>query len=398
MHSIDNIIGDIRNGKMVIIMDDEDRENEGDLLIAASMANAEDINFMARYGRGLICLTLTQERCERLELPLMVSRNGCSHSTNFTMSINAAQDVVKGASATDRAKTIQAAVAPDACPADITQPGHIFPLMAKRGGVLTRAGHTEAGCDLARLAGLEPAAVIVEILNDDGSMARRPELEKFAKKNNIRIGTIADLIEYRIQNEQMITRKAVGTLPTVFGEFELILYEDNINHDQHFALIKGEVDTETPPLVRVHVQNPICDLSTTIVDESGWTIHAALRYIEKEKNGVVVVLQNQLNQTDIIELVNNIEHETKRKKFVNIDDKKDLRTIGLAAQIVKDLGIKKIRALGISKRISAISGFGLDVVEYVKNTEVITADNMYSDILSISNLDIDSFSTIQTNN
>ena len=223
MHSINDIVKDIRNGKMVIIMDDEDRENEGDLLIAASKVGAEDINFMAHFGRGLICLTLTKERCKQLDLPLMVNQSNSNHSTNFTMSINAAQGVIKGASATDRAKTIHAAVEKGAGPSDIVQPGHIFPLMAKAGGVLTRGGHTEAGCDLARLAGLEPAAAIVEIINDDGSMARRPELEKFAKEHNIKIGTIADLIEYRIQNEQTIERKAVGILPTEFGEFDLVL-------------------------------------------------------------------------------------------------------------------------------------------------------------------------------
>lgn len=253
MHSTNDIVEDIRNGKMVIIMDDEDRENGGDLLIAASEVSTEDINFMAHYGRGLICLTLTQERCKQLDLPLMVSRNGSNHSTNFTMSIDAAQGVIKGASAADRAKTILAATATDASPSDIVQPGHIFPLMAKAGGVLTRAGHTEAGCDLARLAGLEPTAVIVEVLNDDGTMARRPELEKFAKEHNFKIGTIADLIEYRIQNEQTIERKAVGILPTEFGEFDLVLYEDNVNHHQHFALIRGDVMSDTPSMVRVHV-------------------------------------------------------------------------------------------------------------------------------------------------
>jgi 3,4-dihydroxy 2-butanone 4-phosphate synthase / GTP cyclohydrolase II len=367
MYSINEIVEDIRKGKMVIIMDDEDRENEGDLLIAASKASAEDINFMARYGRGLICLTLTQERCEQLDLPLMVSQNGCSHSTNFTMSINATEGVIKGASAADRAKTIQAAVAADARPADITQPGHIFPLMAKTGGVLTRAGHTEAGCDLARLADLEPAAVIVEILNEDGTMARRPELEKFAKEHNIKIGTIADLIEYRIQNEQTIERKAVGTLPTEFGEFDLVLYEDNVSHSQHFALLKGEVDTEIPSLVRVHVQNPIRDLTSAIADESGWTIQTALQRISEEGNGVVVVLQNQFSSTDTINMVNNFENEIDRNKVVNIQDRNNMRTIGLGAQIVKDLGVQKMRVLGSSKKMPALSGFGLEVIEFINN-------------------------------
>ena len=385
MHSINEIVDDIRNGKMVIIMDDEDRENEGDLLIAASKTSADDINFMARYGRGLICLTLTEERCHQLELPLMVSQNGCSHSTNFTMSINAAEGVIKGASVADRAKTIQAAVAPDATPTDITQPGHIFPLMAKAGGVLTRAGHTEAGCDLTRLAGLEPAAVIVEILNEDGTMARRPQLEKFAREHNIKIGTIADLIEYRIQNEQTIERKVVSTLPTEFGEFNLVLYEDNVNHDQHFALIKGEINEKVPSLVRVHVHNAIRDLTSITGDEYGWTIQAALQRISEEGSGVVVVLQNQFSSADTINMVNNFEEEIDRNKVVNIQDRNNMRTIGLGAQIVKDLGVKKMRVLGSSKKMPALSGFGLEVVEYIKNRSAGTVNNLYPDTLNIYN-------------
>jgi len=333
MHSTNDIVEDIRNGKMVIIMDDEDRGNGGDLLIAASEVSTEDINFMAHYGRGLICLTLTQERCKQLDLPLMVSRNGSNHSTNFTMSINAAEGVIKGASAADRAKTILAVTATDASPSDIVQPGHIFPLMAKAGGVLTRAGHTEAGCDLARLAGLEPTVVIVEVLNDDGTMARRPELEKFAKEHNFKIGTIADLIEYRIQNEQTIERKTVGTLPTDFGEFDLVLYEDNVNHDQHFALIRGEIDAKYPSLVRVHVHNPIRDLTFTLGNEYGWTIQAALQRISEEGNGVVVVLQNQLSPIDTIRLINNFENEIDQNKVVSIHDRNNLRTIGLGPKL-----------------------------------------------------------------
>ncbi len=369
MHAINDVVEDIRNGKMVIIMDDEDRENEGDLLIAASKVSADDINFMARYGRGLICLTLTQERCEQLNLPLMVSQNSSNHSTNFTMSINAAQDVIKGASAVDRAKTIQAAVALNASPADVVQPGHIFPLMAKPGGVLTRAGHTEAGCDLARMAGLEPAAVIVEILNDDGTMARRPELEKFAKEHNIKIGTIADLIEYRIQNERTIERKVVGILPTEFGEFDLILYEDNINHDQHFALILGDVKSDTPSMVRVHVQNPIRDLTGILKDEYDWTINAALKRISEEKQGIIIVLQNQLDSFDYVEQVNNCSKEVKDNNIISLHYRSELRTIGLGAQIIKDLGVNKMRVMGSPKRMPALSGFGLEVVDYIKNID-----------------------------
>lgn len=385
MHAINEVVEDIRNGKMVIIMDDEDRENEGDLLIAASKVSAEDINFMARYGRGLICLTLTQERCEQLDLPLMVSQNGCSHSTNFTMSINAAQGVVKGASAADRAKTVQAAVAPYACPSDLVQPGHIFPLMAKAGGVLTRAGHTEAGCDLARLAGLEPAAVIVEILNEDGTMARRPELEKFANEHNIKIGTIADLIEFRIQNEQTIERKTVGTLPTEFGEFRLVVYQDTVNHDQHFALVRGEINSEVPLLVRVHVHNPIRDLTGALSDEYGWTIRAALQRVSEDGQGVVVILQNQISASDTIRLLTDIEEDIDQNKVVNFHDRKNLRMIGLGAQIVKDLGVKKMRVLGSSKKLPALSGFGLEVDEYIKNTGPMSvAGRLRSEMLTIT--------------
>ena len=369
MHSINDIVKDIRNGKMVIIMDDEDRENEGDLLIAASKVGAEDINFMAHFGRGLICLTLTQERCKQLDLPLMVNQSNSNHSTNFTMSINAAQGVIKGASATDRAKTIHAAVEKGAGPSDIVQPGHIFPLMAKAGGVLTRGGHTEAGCDLARLAGLEPAAAIVEIINDDGSMARRPELEKFAKEHNIKIGTIADLIEYRIQNEQTIERKAVGILPTEFGEFDLVLYEDNVNHHQHFALIRGDVMSDTPSMVRVHVVDPIRDLAGILKDDYDWTIRAALKCISEEEQGLIIILQNQIDSIDNIEQVRNCGKNIKDNKIVSLHFRSELRTIGLGAQIVKDLGVRKIRVLGSPKKMPDLSGFGLEVVEYIKNID-----------------------------
>jgi len=285
------------------------------------------------------------------------------------MSINASQGVIKGASATDRAKTIQAAVALDACPSDITQPGHIFPLMAKAGGVLTRAGHTEAGCDLARLADLEPAAVIVEILNEDGTMARRPELEKFAKEHNIKIGTIADLIEYRIQNEQTIERKAVGILPTEFGEFDLVLYEDNVNHHQHFALIRGDVMSDTPSMVRVHVQDPIRDLAGILKDDYDWTIRAALKCISEEEQGLIIILQNQIDSIDNIEQVRNCGKNIKDNKIVSLHFRSELRTIGLGAQIVKDLGVRKIRVLGSPKKMPDLSGFGLEVVEYIKNID-----------------------------
>jgi 3,4-dihydroxy-2-butanone 4-phosphate synthase len=247
LNTIEEIIDDLRQGKMVIIMDDEDRENEGDLLMAAEQVTPEAINFMARYGRGLICLTLTRERCQQLRLPLMVGINESPHSTNFTVSIEAASGVTTGISAADRATTVQAAVRPDALPQDLVQPGHIFPLMAQPGGVLVRAGHTEAGCDLARLAGLAPASVIVEILNEDGTMARRPDLEVFAQRHGLKIGTIADLIHYRVANEKTIERVSECNLPTEFGDFRLIAFQDCIDNELHMALVKGGSPRRSPP-------------------------------------------------------------------------------------------------------------------------------------------------------
>lgn len=260
MNSIEEIIEDLRQGKMVIVMDDEDRENEGDLLMAAAFARPEDINFMAKYGRGLICLTLTRERCQQLRLPLMVHNNKTPYTTNFTVSIEAAEGVTTGISAADRALTIQCAVAKNAQPGDLVQPGHVFPLMAQAGGVLNRAGHTEAGCDLAHLAGVEPAAVIVEILNDDGSMARRPDLEVFASQHNLKIGTIADLIHYRIHHENTLERISECAYPTEFGDFRLYAYQDRNDDNVHMALVMGDISSEEPVLVRVHARNLIDDL------------------------------------------------------------------------------------------------------------------------------------------
>ncbi|MBS0398767.1 MAG: 3,4-dihydroxy-2-butanone-4-phosphate synthase, partial [Proteobacteria bacterium] len=274
-NSIDEILEDLRQGRMVVIMDDEDRENEGDLIMAASRVRPEDINFMARYGRGLICLTLTRERCRQLRLPLMVSDTDESHRTNFTLSIEAAEGVTTGISAHDRAQTVRAAVAPDAVPENLRQPGHIFPLMAQPGGVLTRAGHTEAGCDLARLAGFEPAAVIVEVLNDDGTMARRADLEKFARHHSLRIGTIADLIRYRLKNERTVERIYDGTVQTEFGSFRLCCYEDHVHRNVHIVLVKGELDPAVPPLVRVHVKETLRDLVGVQAESLGWPLRAA---------------------------------------------------------------------------------------------------------------------------
>ena len=259
LNTVEELVADIRAGKMVILMDDEDRENEGDLVIAATHVRPEDINFMITHARGLVCLTLSRDRCQQLNLPLMVDANGAQHATNFTLSIEAAEGITTGISAAERAHTIQTAVAAHAKPADIVQPGHIFPLMAQPGGVLHRAGHTEAGCDLSRIAGLEPASVICEIINEDGTMARRPDLEVFAEKHGLKIGTIADLIHYRMTNEQTVERLGQETIKTEYGNFELVRYRELGNPDIHLALVKGQ-PKEGVTTVRVHGFNPVRDL------------------------------------------------------------------------------------------------------------------------------------------
>ncbi|MEE8054784.1 MAG: bifunctional 3,4-dihydroxy-2-butanone-4-phosphate synthase/GTP cyclohydrolase II [Gammaproteobacteria bacterium] len=365
LNATEEIIEDIRQGKIVVIVDDEDRENEGDLLMAASCVRPEDINFMARFGRGLICLTLTRERCKQLRLPLMVGDAYASRSTNFTIAIEAAEGVTTGISAADRALTIRAAVKADAKPSDLVQPGHVFPLMAQLGGVLRRAGHTEAGCDLARLAGFEPAAVIVEILKEDGSMARRPDLEAFASEHGLKIGTIANLIHFRIQNEKTVERVADCFLPTEYGEFKLVAYRDSVQNDVHLAMIKGKISKDKPTLVRVHLQNPICDLTGSLREDCGWPLRNVLQRIAKEEAGVIVILCNQVEPPDLISQINSYKWQDNREDLPHKPNTKDLRTIGLGAQILSDLGVRKMRVLSAPKRIHAISGFGLEVVEYV---------------------------------
>ena len=367
LNTTEELIEEIRQGRMVVLMDDEDRENEGDLVIAASCVQPNDINFMARYGRGLICLTLTREHCRRLNLPLMASHSysNSSDSTNFTVSIEAAEGVTTGISAADRAVTIRKAVAPDAKSSDLVQPGHVFPLMAQSGGVLSRAGHTEAGCDLARLAGFQSSAVIVEILKDDGSMARRPDLEIFAKEHGLKIGTIADLIRFRIENEKTIERVTECKLPTEFGEFRLIGYQDSLENNLHLAMVKGDIDPAIPIFVRVHILNPICDLTGNIKKDCGWPIRDVLSRISREERGVVVILCNQVETSELISQLESYKDEEELYIRHNRGDARDLRTIGLGAQILADLGVKKMIVLSAPKRLHAISGFGLEVVDYV---------------------------------
>ena len=364
LSDIDDIIVDIAAGKMVIMVDDEDRENEGDLIMAAEKVRAEDVNYMATHGRGLICLTLGRERCKQLRLPLMVSDTDEHHATNFTISIEAAEGITTGISAHDRARTIQAAVAPDAKPEHLSQPGHIFPVMAQPGGVLTRAGHTEAGCDLARLAGLEPAAAIVEILNDDGTMARRPDLEKFAKKRGIRIGSIADLIRYRLEKERSIERIAEQAVETEHGDFTMYCFDDHVNRSVHVALVKGDLSSVESPLVRVHLQDSLGDVIGVKSRSLGWPLHSAIERISKEEAGVVVLLRDQESSRDFIDAVENLgQHPDELNKRRSGD--MVLRTYGVGAQILRDLGLSKIRVLSAPKQMYAISGFDLEITEYV---------------------------------
>ncbi len=361
---IEDIIADIRAGKMVIMVDDENRENEGDLLMAAEKVRTEDVNYMATHGRGLICLTLSRERCAQLRLPLMVTETDQHHATNFTISIEAAHGITTGISAHDRAKTIQTAVAANAKPEDLRQPGHIFPVMAQPGGVLSRAGHTEAGCDLARLAGLESAAAIVEILNADGSMARRPDLEKFGRKHDIRIGTIADLIRYRLEKERNIERISEGPIQTEYGEFTMVCYDDLVNRAVHVALIKGDLSSTDNPLVRVHLQDTLGDVIGVQSPSLGWPLGSAVKRIAEEKVGVIVLLRERESSREFIDAIEGIGKSRDEVQERRTGDSV-LRTYGIGAQILRDLGLSKIRVLSAPKQMHAISGFDLEITEYV---------------------------------
>ena len=367
LNTTEEIIEDIRQGKMVVLLDDEDRENEGDLIVAAEKVTPEIINFMASKARGLICLTLTGERCDFLGLPPMVKANQTSHGTPFTVSIEASEGVTTGISAADRARTIQVAVDPKSIPDDIVQPGHIFPLRAQPGGVLSRAGHTEAGCDLARMAGLTPAAAIVEIMNDDGTMARLPDLQVFAKTHNLKIGTIADLIHYRILNERTITEIEAPTLNTKAGEFEVRAYHDGITGGTHLALIKGgpfkESDTT---LVRVHVTSTLKDLlGVEVPGRNSWTLDKAMARVAEEGAGVVVLLDVQ-ESIDVESELCMLSGSKKQPKNPNVDKYGTYNTIGTGSQILRDLGVGKMRLLSSPTRFGGISGFDLEVVEFVE--------------------------------
>ncbi|WEN16212.1 bifunctional 3,4-dihydroxy-2-butanone-4-phosphate synthase/GTP cyclohydrolase II [Rhodanobacter sp. AS-Z3] len=360
-NTIPEILEDIRAGRMVVILDDEDRENEGDLIMAAQMVRPEDINFMVREARGLVCVTLTEQRTRQLGLKPMVSDNTSSYHTNFTVSIEAAEGVTTGISAHDRARTIQVAVKGDAKPQDLAQPGHIFPLTAQPGGVLTRAGHTEAGCDLAALAGLEPSAVLIEILQEDGSMARRPELEVFAAKHGLKIGSIADLIRYRLETEKTVQRVHDEVVDTEFGSFRLIAYRDVIRRGLHYAMVRGTVDDGTPVLSRVHVRNTLSDVLHLKRDDLGLTVTSALRRIADEDRGVLLVLSGEDTPEALLARLQG------QPSIQPAEDaqQQEWRQLGLGAQIMADLGVRQLRVLGTPRKLVGLAGFDLEVVEYV---------------------------------
>ena len=354
LNTAEELIEDIRAGKMVILMDDEDRENEGDIIVASECVTAEHINFMARFARGLICMPMTRERCETLQLPLMAPRNGSGFGTKFTVSIEAAVGVTTGISAADRARTVQAAVAKNAVAEDIVSPGHIFPLMAQPGGVLARAGHTEAACDLARMGGFEPSGVICEIMNDDGTMARRPELEVFAEQHRLKIGTIADLIHYRMIHERTVERVSEQPLETELGQFKLVTYRDGVEDTVHMALTRGEISPEEPTLVRVHNMEPLRDLLMVTVPRR-WSLRAAMSEVAKAGSGVVLLLGNPLTGPQLLAQLNRQQSPSPAT----------YSTVGAGSQILRDLGVRKMRLMSSPMKFNAISGFDLEVVEYL---------------------------------
>jgi 3,4-dihydroxy 2-butanone 4-phosphate synthase/GTP cyclohydrolase II len=353
------IIAEIAKGRMVVLVDEEDRENEGDLVLAADFVTPEAINFMAMHARGLICLTLTEERCRQLNLPLMVSDNRSPHGTAFTVSIEAASGVTTGISAADRARTVRVAVARHAKPSDIVQPGHIFPVMAQKGGVLVRAGHTEAGCDLAEKAGLTPAAVICEIMRPDGEMARLPELIEFASRHELKLGTIADLIRYRSETEKLVERVAERTITTPYGPFRLCVYHDHTAEELHYALVKGEPSPERAVLVRVHEPFHSVDLFDFDTARHAYSVQDAMRIVAHHREGVIVLLRREESTAEQLE---RFSPEAGGKRAAR---KWDPRLNGIGAQILRDLGVGRMRVLARPKRIPSMAGFGLEVVEYV---------------------------------
>jgi len=361
---IEEIVSDLKAGRMVVLVDEEDRENEGDLVLAAEHVTPEAINFMARFGRGLICLTLTRERCERLRLPPMAARNGAKHSTAFTVSIEAAEGVTTGISAADRARTVQAAVAKNAKAEDLVQPGHIFPLQAVDGGVLMRAGHTEAGCDLAAMAGLMPASVICEIMKDDGTMARLPDLQLFAAEHGLKIGTIADLIEHRSRNESLIEKIGVRALHTAYGEFTAHAFRDKPSQGLHIALVKGRWSAADTISVRVHEPTSLIDALEINRAMHSWSLDASLRHIAAEGKGVAVLLNCG---EDSGQLLAQFEGTAKASQAPE-RGRMDLRTYGVGAQILRECGVHRMNLMGNPRRMPSMAGYGLEIASHIAPT------------------------------
>jgi len=358
---IEEIVAELQAGRMVILVDEEDRENEGDLVLASDHVTPEAVNFMARFGRGLICLTLTRERCEFLKLPPMAAQNGTVYSTAFTVSIEAAEGVTTGISAADRARTIQVAVGKSTQSTDLVQPGHVFPLQAVDGGVLMRAGHTEAGCDLANMAGCSPSAVICEIMNDDGTMARLSDLQKFASEHGLKIGTIADLIEHRSRNESLVQAISTRAMHTAHGEFKAIAYQDTTSGAVHLALVKGNWDDHQSVLARVHEPLSVLDALEPDRIMHSWGLDAAMRRITEEGAGVIVLLNCGESGAQLLAQFDG----TARSAHAPERGRMDLRSYGVGAQILRDCGVKKMRLLGNPRRMPSMTGYGLEITGYV---------------------------------
>ena len=356
---VEDIIADMAAGKIVVLVDEEDRENEGDLVLASDFVTSDAINFMARFGRGLICLTLTKERCERLQLPPMATRNGGKYATAFTVSIEAAEGVTTGISAADRAITVQAAVAKNATAQDLVQPGHIFPLQAVDGGVLMRAGHTEAGCDLAQLAGCSPSAVICEILKDDGTMARLPDLQLFAAEHGLKIGTIADLIEHRSRTESLIQKIGTRTLHTAYGEFTAHAFQDKPSSGVHLALVKGSWQPQDTVLARVHEPLSVIDLLDQGRTMHSWSLDESLKRINDEGRGVIVLLNCGESASQLLAQFEG----TARPAQAPERGRMDLRTYGIGTQILRDCGVKKMTLLGNPRPMPSMVGYGVEVID-----------------------------------